>query len=313
MNLKRYSIIGLGVFVLLAGLLEAQVPLERPLAEFDKLISNLKVAAMVGEPVRVGETYVVPFAKIHFGLGGGGAMMAYGGGMGGKTIPLGILIIEGEDVRVELFPEEEKKPSLLQELLPVLLKMLPQIMGDKSPFASKPPAAAGKASGQPAEIPKDASLEKLKKSFSEKKYHEALAMADALLAKDPDNADLHAWKGHAMGSLAQGNPADMMKYGMGAMQEYETALKLDPGNADGHFGRGMVRLMAPPGFGGDLDGAIEDFEAAVAKDPLPEAYFNLGEAYRKKGDLEKAKAAYKKALVIRPNYSEAAKALAGLQ
>jgi tetratricopeptide (TPR) repeat protein len=313
MNLKRYSIAGLGAFILLAGLLEAQAPLEQPLAEFDKLISNLRVAAVVGEPVHVGETYVVPFAKIRFGLGGGGSMMAFGGGMGGKTIPQGLLIIEGEDVRVELFPEEEKKPSLLQELLPVMLKMLPQIMGDKSPFASKPPAAESKASAQPVEIPKDASLEKLKELFTEKKYEDALAMADALLAKDPDNADLHAWKGHAMGSLAQGNPANMMKYGMGAMQEYETALKLDPDNADGHFGRGMVRLMAPPGFGGDLDGAIEDFEAAVAKNPFPDAYFRLGEAYKKKGDLEKAKAAYKNALAIRPNFPAATEALAGLQ
>jgi tetratricopeptide (TPR) repeat protein len=313
MNFKRYSIIALGAFFLLAGLLEAQAPLERPLAEFDKLVSNLKVGAVVGEPVRVGETYVVPFAKIRFGLGGGGAMMAYGGGMGGKTIPQGILIIEGDDVRVELFPEEEKKPSFLQEMLPVLLQMLPQFMGEKSPFASKPPAGEGKATGQPMEVPKDASLKKLKESFAEKRYEESLAMADALLAKDPDNADLHAWKGHAMGSLAQGNPANMMKYGMGAMQEYETALRLDPDNADGHFGRGMVRLMAPPGFGGDLDGAIADFEAAVAKDPLPEAYFYLGEAQRKKGDAEKAKAAYKKALAIRPNYPEATKALAAVQ
>jgi tetratricopeptide (TPR) repeat protein len=313
MNLKKYSIIGLGAFVLLAGLLEAQAPLEQPLAEFDKLVSNLRVAAVVGEPVRVGETYVVPFAKIRFGMGGGGSMMAFGGGMGGKAIPQGLLIIEGEDVKVELFPEEEKKPSLLQELLPIMLKMLPQFMGDKSPFASKPPAAEGKASGQPAEVPKDASLEKLKESFAAKNYEEALAMADALLAKDPDNADLHAWKGHAMGSLAQGNPADMMKYGMGAMQEYETALRLDPDNADGHFGRGIARMMAPPGFGGDLDGAIADFEASVAKNPFPDAYFHLGEAYRKKGDLEKAKAAYKKALAIRPNFPAAAEALAGLQ
>jgi len=139
-------------------------------------------------------------------------------------------------------------------------------------------------------------------------------MVDALLTKDPDNADLHAWKGHAMGNLAQGNPADMMKYGMGAMQEYETALKLDPKNSDGHFGRGMVRLNAPPGFGGDLDGAIQDFEAAAgAKKPSPEAYFYLGEVYKKKGLLDKAKAAYQKAIELNPKYAEAKKALAELK
>ena len=302
-----------GGLLLVSGLLNAQAPLEQPLANFDKLVSNLRVGAVVGEPVKVGETFVVPFAKIHFGLGGGGAMMAFCGGMGGKTVPLGILIIEGEDVRVEHFPEEEKKPSLFQELLPVLLKMLPQMMGDKSPFGPKPPAAQPGAAAKPAEVPKDASLDHLKKLFEEKRFSEALDMADALLAKDPDNANLHAWKGHVMGSLAQGNPANMMKYGMGAMQEYETTLQLDPNNADGHFGRGMARLMAPPGFGGDLDGAVEDFEAAVAKRPFAEAYFNLGTAYQKKGDIERAKAAYKKALELEPGHPEAAKALAAIQ
>jgi len=315
MNINKSAVIIFGGILALAGLLNAQAPLAEPLANFDKLVSNLRVGAVVGDPLKVGETFIVPFAKIRFGLGGGGSMMAFGGGMGGKTIPLGILIIEGEDVRVELFPEEEKKPSLLQELLPVLLKMLPQMMGDKSPFGGKPKVSVVEPGSehQSVEVPKDASLDGVKKLFEQKEYLGALDMADALLAKDPANADLHAWKGHAMGSLAQGNPADMMKYGMGAMQEYETALELDPENADGHFGRGMVRLMAPPGFGGDLDGAVADFEAAVAKRPFAEAYFRLGSAYEKKGDVDKAKAAYKKALQLQPGHAEAARALAAIQ
>jgi tetratricopeptide (TPR) repeat protein len=313
MNANKIMILVFGSLILLSGLLNAQGPLEQPLANFDKLVSNLRVGAVVGEPVKVGETFVVPFARIRFGLGGGGSMMAFGGGMGGKTIPLGILIVEGDDVRVELFPEEEKKPSLLQELLPIVLQMLPQMMGEKSPFGPKPAIAQPGGPAKPVDVPKDASLDQVKKLFQEKRFSEALAMADALLAKDPQNADLHAWKGHAMGSMALGNPADMMKYGMGAMQEYETALRLDPENADGHFGRGMVRLNAPPGFGGDLDGAIKDFEAAAAKRPFAEAYFSLGKALEKKGDIEKAKAAYKKALELEPGHAGAAKALAGIQ
>ncbi len=313
MKINKSVLFVLGGIGLLSGFLSAQAPLAEPLANFDKLVSNLRIGAVVGEPVKAGEAYIVPFAKIRFGLGGGGAMMAFGGGMGGKTIPLGILIVEDEDVRVELFPEEEKKPSLFQELLPVLLKALPQIMGDKSPFGGKPEGTQPTGTPKIVEIPKDASLDTVKKLFEEKKYSDALDMADALLAKDPDCPDLHAWKGHAMGSLAQGNPANMMKYGMGAMQEYETSLRLDPENADGHFGRGMVRLMAPPGFGGDLDGAVADFEAAVAKRPFPEGYFRLGTAYEKKGNVEKARAAYKKALELQPGHAEAAKALAAIQ
>jgi uncharacterized spore protein YtfJ len=313
MNIRKSSLFLIGALILLGAAFrsQAQTPLEQPLADYDKLVSQLRVGAVVGEPIIVGETIIVPFAKIKFGLGGGGAMMAFGGGMGAKTIPLGVLIIEGENVKVELFPEEEKKPSFLQEMLPVLLKMLPDMMGGKSPLGSKSPAA--KAATKPGAPPPDASFEAMKKLYDEKRYSDALDMADTLLAKDPNNADLHAWKGHIMGSLAQGNPADMMKYGMGAMQEYETSLQLDPNNPHGHFGRGMVRLMAPPGFGGDLDGAVADFEASIAKRPMPEAYFHLGQAYQKKGLTDKAKAAYKKAVELRPGYTEAAKALAAMQ
>jgi len=309
MNAKRVFVVSCGALLLGAGILAAQVPLEKPLANFDRLVASLKVGAVIGQPVTVQETVIVPFAKISFGLGaGGGGPMAFGGGMGGKTVPLGVLIIEGENVKVELFPEEEKKPSLLQEILPVLLKMLPQVMGDKMPAAAKIAAAEPQAGTAPAALPKDASLANVKMLFGEKKYPEALEMVEALLAKEPQSADLHAWKGHIMGNLAQGNPLNMMKYGMGAMQEYEAALQLDSKNPDAHFGRGMVRLMAPPGFGGDLDGAIKDFEAALTK-PTPEIHFYLGEAYKKKGLNDKAKEAYLKALALSPNHQQAKKAL----
>jgi uncharacterized spore protein YtfJ len=303
MNTKRIIAVACGALLLGPVFLAAQGPLDKPLAEFDRLVAGLKAGAVVGQPLTVQDTVVVPFAKIKFGLGGGGGGMGFGGGMGAKAVPLGFLIIEGDKVRVELVPEEDKKPSLLQELLPVLLKAVPQIMGGKTPGMAKPPAAEA-----PVAVPADATLDDAKKLFGEKKFDEALQVVEALLAKEPNRADLHAWKGHIMGNLAQGNPLNMMKYGMGAMQEYETALQLDPKNTDAHFGRGMVRLMAPQGFGGDLDGAIQDFEASLAK-PTPEAHFFMGEAYKKKGQPDKAKMAFQKALAINPNYAEAKKAL----
>ncbi len=318
MTTKNSFLVSILAVTLFAGFLSAQTqtPLQQPLADFDKLVSHLKVGAVVGEPITVGDTIIVPFAKIHFGLGGGGAMMAFGGGMGGKTIPLGILIIEGDNVRAELFPEEEPQPSFLQQMLPVLLKMLPEMMGGKFPpgaAKTQAPAAGSKTEAKPSPPPENASLDNAKKLFEGKKFEDALAMLDALLAKEPNNADLHAWKGHVMGSMAQGNPADMMKYGMGAMQEYETALSLDPQNADAHFGRGVARLMAPPGFGGDIDGAIADFEASLAKKQSPEAFYYLGQAYQKKGMPDLAKEAYKRALMLKPDYAEASAALKGMQ
>lgn len=308
MSAPRVLIVSFVTLFFGAGILIAQVPLEKPLADFDRLVSGLKVGAVVGQPVTVQDTIVVPFAKIKFGLGGGGAMMSFGGGMGGKTVPLGVLIIEGENVRVEVFPEEEPKPSLLQELLPILLKALPQMIGNKMPGTTTPPTSESAAGTAAAALPKEATLDQAKRLFEEKKYPQALDMIEALIAKEPGKADFHVWKGHIMGNMAQGNPLDMMKYGMGAMREYEAALQLDPKNADAHFGRGMARMAAPPGFGGDLDGAIEDFEAALVK-PCPETYFHLGEAYKKKGLNDNAKEAYQKALALNPEYAAAKKAL----
>jgi uncharacterized spore protein YtfJ len=88
------------------------------LADFDKLASQLRISRLVGEPIRAGDTTIVPFAKIRFGLAGGEAMIGFGGGMEAKTVPLGILIVEGDDVRAELFPEQpEEESTSLQKIM----------------------------------------------------------------------------------------------------------------------------------------------------------------------------------------------------
>ncbi len=280
---------------------------------FDKMMSIIKVSSVIGKPIQEGKAIIIPFSKISYGIGAGGAMMGYGGGMGGKTIPLGVLVIEGDDVRAELFPLEEKKPSFFMQMLPMLIQYLPQIMGQKSEAKDKPPTQK-KETEKSKTAAGEGSLDQVKKLFGEEKYSEALGVVDSLLAADPNNADLHAWKGNILGSLASsGNPMDMMKYGMGAMEEYEKALQLDPDNAMAHFGRGVGRTVAPPGFGGDLVGAIEDLEFACKKEPFPEAYYHLGLAYKKIGEMDKAKEAFKKALELNPEYKDAAKALAEIE
>jgi len=117
--------------LLLAGLLAgAQTPLAGPLADFDKLASQLNPSSVVGEPIRAGDTVVIPFAEIKFGLGGGEAMMGFGGGMGGKTVPLGILIVEDDDVRAELFPEQEERTTVLQQIMQAILERKVVVMGN---------------------------------------------------------------------------------------------------------------------------------------------------------------------------------------
>ncbi len=95
----------------------AQSPLAKPLADFDKLVAELKTGSLVGEPMHAGDTTVIPFAAVKFGVGGGSALIASGGGMGIQTVPLGVLIIEGDTVRMERFGSPEAQPSLARELV----------------------------------------------------------------------------------------------------------------------------------------------------------------------------------------------------
>jgi uncharacterized spore protein YtfJ len=121
MKTKRKPIL-LTASLLLCGLLaRAQAPLAQPLADFDRLVSQLKISSVVAEPIRAGDTVVIPFAKVKFALGGGEAMMGFGGGMGAKTVPLGVLIVEGDDIRAELFPEPEEKTTVPQGLMQAIL------------------------------------------------------------------------------------------------------------------------------------------------------------------------------------------------
>lgn len=112
----------LSVALLLLGIpCRAQVPVERPLGDYDKLASQLKSSSLVGEPIRAGGTAIIPFASVTFGLVSGDAKIALGGGMSSRNVPLGFLVVEGDDVRVELLPEPQAEPSILHELLQAIL------------------------------------------------------------------------------------------------------------------------------------------------------------------------------------------------
>lgn len=315
------------LLTLLGGLLaRAETPLAKPLADFDKLVTQLKTSSVIGEPIRTGDTAVVPFARIQFSLSAGELMTGFAGGLGGKTIPLGILIVEGDDVRAELFPEQQEKTAPIQDILQAILdkKVVFMVNGlnignapgsvkDLAPLVSALTGQTtmmvqalnlGNLKAPPST--ENVSLDSLNKRFEARDYVSALAVADALIAKDGKNADVHAWKGRVMSSLAQTNPADMLKYGAAAREEFEKALKLDPKNRTALLGRGIGRLMAPAGYGGDIDGAIADFEKTGA-------YFYLGEALKNKGWKDKAAAAYKKALAQKPNDPDVLKALAAVK
>jgi len=78
---------------------------------FDKLENFLKTKTVVGDPIKIGETTIVPFINLSFGLGTGGGNgtdekgnggIGGGGGTGARISPTAVLVIQGE--KVELLP-----------------------------------------------------------------------------------------------------------------------------------------------------------------------------------------------------------------
>ncbi|RCX16572.1 putative spore protein YtfJ [Anaerobacterium chartisolvens] len=96
---------------------------------FEKIENFLKTKTVVGEPMKIGETTIVPFINVSFGMGSGGGdgidEKGVGGGgggagMGARVSPTAVLIIQGD--RTELIPI--KKSGGLEKLL----EMVPDIV-----------------------------------------------------------------------------------------------------------------------------------------------------------------------------------------
>jgi len=66
MKTMRKPLLSAALLLLGALIARAQAPLAKPLADFDKLVSQLKISSVVGEAIHVGETAIIPFARIKF-------------------------------------------------------------------------------------------------------------------------------------------------------------------------------------------------------------------------------------------------------
>jgi uncharacterized spore protein YtfJ len=99
---------------------------------FDKLENFLKTKTVVGEPIKIGDTTIVPFINLSFGLGMGGGTGTdekgmggdgIGGGTGAKISPTAVLVIQGD--KVELLPL--KKTGGLDKLLDMVPGIIEKI------------------------------------------------------------------------------------------------------------------------------------------------------------------------------------------
>lgn len=227
----------------------------------------------------------------------------------------------------EIYSEKDFENSVNKMVRPIFPIFSSGIIGLK-PFVTKRVASIkaqldGEKDGYKIEnSPMEASspppqrqLSKEELKAKRKALKAKLERIEAGIKEDATNAELYVEKGGTMGELIQtGGTMDAMKYASKMADAFEKAIELDPESIGGHFGRGMIRLFAPSLFGGDLDGAIADFEFILSKESSSvEANLLLGSAYNRKDMKDKAIACFEKVLELEPRNQEAKKQLEQLK
>ena len=103
---------------------------------FEKLEEFLKSKTVVGEAIKIGETTLIPFISVSFGLGTGGGDgtdgkgskgLGGGSGCGAKVTPMAVLIIKGD--QTELIPI--KKSGGLEKLVEMVPDIVNKIKDEK--------------------------------------------------------------------------------------------------------------------------------------------------------------------------------------
>ena len=149
-----------------------------------------------------------------------------------------------------------------------------------------------------------------------KLFQDAMAMAEALMKKEPKNANAFYQYAYAAGRYSQSvSVVKALKEGYGGKikNALETALKLDAKHADAHTAMGAYHaeiidkvgaMIGKLTYGANKDAAIEHYEKAVKLNPSsPIAHIEYGNGLMMllggKGE-DKAVALYEKAIKLKP-------------
>lgn len=94
---------------------------------FDGMNTVLSTKTVVGEPITVNDTIIIPLVDVHFGMGAGSMASdakkkdSAGGGIGCDIDPCAVLVIRGDVVKV--IPVESHQSPFMK-----LIDMVPDIM-----------------------------------------------------------------------------------------------------------------------------------------------------------------------------------------
>ncbi|MBI4490713.1 MAG: tetratricopeptide repeat protein [Deltaproteobacteria bacterium] len=132
-----------------------------------------------------------------------------------------------------------------------------------------------------------------KRHLAEGKAGEAKAAFEDLLKKYPQEPDLRLFLGIVSLSLRDAQAAEV---------HIRRVLGLAPDHVEARTLLGWLQMEVHREYAS----AIEEYARVVQLRPdFPEAHNNLGVAFKKKGDLEKAIGSFNRALELRGDYSEA--------
>ena len=103
---------------------------------FKGMDAFLTSKSVVGEPIKVGDTTIIPLCDVNFGVGagalGGKRSDSAGGGMGGKLSPTAVIVIK--DGYSQIINVNEDKGSLgrVLDMLPTAAEKIKQIIDRKT-------------------------------------------------------------------------------------------------------------------------------------------------------------------------------------
>ncbi|HXG53296.1 MAG TPA: tetratricopeptide repeat protein [candidate division Zixibacteria bacterium] len=145
------------------------------------------------------------------------------------------------------------------------------------------------AAGPQGAVEKEEAWALGRKYLAEGRVSEAKAAFQRLLAGYPDEPDLHFLLALAALRLRDASEAE---------RALRRALAADRDHVQARTLLGWIELEVR----GNADGAIREYSRVIELRPdAPDAYVNLGAAYKKKGELGRALANYNEALKRRPD------------
>jgi len=96
----------------------------------------LSTKTVVGEPIQVGDTTIIPLVDVNFGVGAGAFGNAKGtnqagGGMGGKMSPTAVVVIQDGQVRMMPIAEESTLTKIL-DMIPGVTAKIQDFLGKRN-------------------------------------------------------------------------------------------------------------------------------------------------------------------------------------